>query len=104
MTASRSVSTLSSYIASGAKGSSEVGPSGFTLTDGCMSMMRMDLLESSGLGKANRSQKSRRASSCGWVKSGPEEWCDIVAPPCLLTLHCHNAGSQDTGSERRMPL
>jgi hypothetical protein len=71
-TASPSVSTLSSYIASGAKGSVGVGPSGFTVTDGCTSMMRMDLLESSGLGKANRSQKSRRASSCGQVKSGPE--------------------------------
>jgi hypothetical protein len=71
-TASRSVSILSSYIASGAKGSAEVGPSGFTPTDGCTSMMKMELLVSSGLGKANRSQKSRRASPLGKAKSGPE--------------------------------
>src|SRR5918994_7550872 len=93
-TASPSVSTLSSYSASGAKGSAEVVLSGFTLTDGYMSVMRMDLLESSGLGKANRSQKSRRASSWGQGKTGPEEWGDIVAPPCLLTLHWHKAGSR----------
>jgi DNA-binding SARP family transcriptional activator len=38
-----SVSILSSYSASGAKGSVVLGPGGFALADGCTSMIRIDL-------------------------------------------------------------
>ena len=71
-TASPSVSILSSYSASGAKGSAVVGPGGFTTADGCTFMIRIDLPASPGLGKAYRSVKSRRASPCGNPQSGPE--------------------------------
>lgn len=56
------VSILSSYAASVANGSSLVGPAGFTPTDGCTFMIRIDLPASPGLGKAYKSVRSRRAS------------------------------------------
>src|SRR5205807_10280025 len=70
--ASPFVSILSSYSASGAKGSVVVRPGGFTTADGCTFITRTDLLASPGLGKAYRSVKSRRASPRGNPKSGPE--------------------------------
>src|SRR5215831_8498441 len=44
-TASPSVSTLSSYNASGENGSAVVGPGGFTTADGCTFMIRIWLGE-----------------------------------------------------------
>src|SRR5580693_9926220 len=70
--ASPSVSILSSYSASGAKGSLVVGPGGFSPKDGCTFIIKMDLLESPGFGNAYRSVKSNRASPLEKLKSGPE--------------------------------
>ena len=70
--ASPSVSILSSYSASGAKGSTVVGPAGFSPADGCTFMIRMDFPASPGFGNAYRSVKSSRASPWGKLKSGPE--------------------------------
>src|SRR6266702_4664324 len=75
--ASPSVSILNSYSASGENGSAVVGPGGFTPADGCTFMIKIDLSAFSGLGKAYKSVRSRRASPCGKLKSGPEKWCDM---------------------------
>ena len=66
----RSVSILNSYNASAAKGSGVVGSRGSRLKDRCTFRIRIDLPTPSGLGKANRSVKSRRASPCGKPKIG----------------------------------
>src|SRR5215475_13640696 len=76
-TASPFVSIFNSYNASVAKGSAVVGFGGLTLEDGCTSMIRIDLPAPPGLGNANRSVKSSRASPWGKPKLGPEKWCDM---------------------------
>src|SRR5215475_12003497 len=75
-TASPFVSILSSYNASVAKGSAVVVFES-TPQDGCTSMIRIDLPAPPGLGNANRSVKSSRASPWGNPKLGPEKWCDM---------------------------
>ena len=69
-TASPLVSILSSYSASGANGSAVVGPRGFSPTDGCRFMIKIDLPASPGFGKASRSVRSRRASPMGEHRVG----------------------------------
>src|SRR6266851_4853962 len=59
--ASPSVSILSSYNASGAKGAVVVGPGRFSPADGWTLIIRIDFPASPGLGKAYRSVKSSRA-------------------------------------------
>jgi hypothetical protein len=49
-----SVSILSSYSASGAKGSVVVGPGWTSAADGCRFIVRIDLPGSPGLGKPGR--------------------------------------------------
>src|SRR5215472_5704913 len=83
-TASPSVSILSSYNASVAKGSGVVGFGGSMLEDGCAFTIRIDLPEPPGLGNAYKSVKSRRASPWGKPKLGPEKWCDMVIPSPLI--------------------
>src|SRR5262249_9731161 len=75
-TASPFVSILSSYNASVEKGSAVVSFES-TPQDGCTSMIRIDLPAPPGLGNANRSVKSSRASPWGKPKLGPEKWCDM---------------------------
>jgi hypothetical protein len=59
-------------MASDAKGSAVVGPGGFTPTEGCIFIIRIDVPALPGFGKAYRSVRSRRASPWGKPKSGPE--------------------------------
>src|SRR5215471_1152282 len=98
-TASLFVSIFNSYNASVAKGSTVVGFGGLTPEDGCTSMIRIDLPTPPGLGNANRSVKSSRASPWGKPKLGPEKWCDMnqsssKKPPgnCGLKSDCAKAG------------
>src|SRR5215475_4937611 len=80
-TASPFVSILSSYNASVEKGSAVVSFES-TPQDGCTSMIRIDLLAPPGLGNANRSVKSSRASPWGKPKLGPGKWCDMSQSSC----------------------
>src|SRR5215472_7316766 len=99
-TASPFVSIFNSYNASVAKGSAVVGFGGLTPEDGCTSMIRIDLPAPPGLGNANRSVKSSRASPLGKPKLGPEKWCDMNQSSskkplgnCRLKSDCAQAGA-----------